>query len=110
MSKKFKTYSASFKAKVIRELLKDESSIAELASKNEITTKTIRNWQNQFLNGIEAVFEQGNKEKEHKEQIQIKSKELDIAYREIGSLTTQVNWIKKKSDEIGFDVEKGVFR
>ena len=52
MSKKFKT------AKAVRELLKDESSIAALASKYEITTTTIRNWQNQFLNGIEAVFEQ----------------------------------------------------
>jgi len=104
MSKKFKT------AKAVRELLKDESSIAALASKYEITTTTIRNWQNQFLNGIEAVFEQGSKEKTHKEDLQSKSKELDMAYREIGSLTTQINWLKKKSDEIGFDIEKGVFR
>lgn len=110
MSKKFKVYSASFKAKVVRELLKDESSIAELASKYEITTKTIRNWHSQFLNGIEAVFDQGNKEKEHKEVIKSKENEIDRAYREIGSLTTQINWLKKKSNEIGFDIEKGVFK
>lgn len=51
MSKKYKVYSASFKSKAIRELLKDELAASEIASKYGITTKTIHNWHNQFLNG-----------------------------------------------------------
>jgi putative transposase len=41
MSKKKKTYSADFKAKVVLELLSGEQTIAQIASKYEISAKSL---------------------------------------------------------------------
>lgn len=106
MRKKYTTYSPEFKAKVIKELLKEQKILSELSSEYGISTKTIQNWHQQFLDGIETVFSKGNLEKKHKEELKTKEKQLDRAYKEIGSLVTQINWVKKKCDEIGFDCEK----
>lgn len=107
MSKKYKTYTPEFKAKVVKELLKEQKTLAELSSEYGIPTKTIQNWHQQFLDGVETVFSQGKLEKKHKEELKAQECKLDQAYKEIGSLVTQINWVKKKCNEIGFDCEKG---
>jgi len=106
MKRKYKTYPPEFKAKVVKELLKEQKTLAQLSSEYGIPTKTIQNWHQQFLDGIETVFSQGKLEKKHKDELKVKEKELDQAYKEIGSLVTQINWVKKKCNEIGFDCEK----
>jgi transposase-like protein len=107
MSTRYKTYTPEFKAKVVKELIKEQKTLAELSSEYKIPVKTIQNWHQQFLNGIEAVFSQGKLEKKHKEELTAKDRKLEQAYKEIGSLVTQINWVKKKCNEIGFDCEKG---
>lgn len=107
MPKKYKSYTPEFKAKVVKELLKEQKTLAELSSEHGISTKTIQIWHQQFLDGIETVFAKGKIEKKHREELKAKDRKLDQAYKEIGSLTTQINWVKKKCDEIGFDCEKG---
>ena len=106
MSGKFKAYTPEFKAKVIKEMLKNESTQAEIASKYGITVKTLQTWHSQFQNGIEAIFTQGKIEKTHKEEVKEKESQLNEAYREIGSLTTQINWLKKKCDQFGINIPK----
>ena len=107
MRKKYTTYTPEFKAKVVKELLKNQRTLAELSSEYGVTTKTIQLWHQQFLDGIETVFAKGKIEKKHKEEMKAKDRKIDRAYKEIGSLVTQINWVKKKCDEIGFDCEKG---
>jgi transposase-like protein len=99
MTKKFITYTAEFKAKVIKELIKNEQTQAELAAKYGITTKSIQNWHSEFQDGIEAIFAKGKLEKAHKDELKQQENKLNDAYREIGSLTTQINWLKKKCIE-----------
>lgn len=101
MSKKIKTHTPEFKAKAVKELLKQEKTQAEIASQYSITTKTLQLWHKQFQEGVETVFIQGTLERKHKEEVDKIRKELDEAYKEIGSLTVQVNWLKKKSEELG---------
>ena len=59
MTKKYKTYTPEFKAKVAKELLKEEKTLAELSSEYGISTKTIQSWHQQSLDGIETVFAKG---------------------------------------------------
>ena len=108
MSGKFKQHTPEFKAKVIKEMLKSEQTQAEIASKYVISTKTLQLWYSQFQDGIEEIFSKGKQEKNHKEEIKEKERRLNDAYREIGSLTTQISWIKKKCDQFGIVIPKNV--
>lgn len=47
--KKGQIYSAEKKVQIVLELLKEEQTVAQLASKYQITAKTITNWKKQFL-------------------------------------------------------------
>ena len=101
MKKKPIIYSAEFKAKVIKEFIKVDKTQAEICSQYGITANSLQRWHSQYLEGIDAIFTKGRVEKAHKEELSEKEKKIDEAYREIGSLTTQLNWLKKKCIEFG---------
>jgi|SRR3990167_2769485 len=101
MPKKFKSYTPEFKAKVVKELIKGEQTQAEIASNYGITSQSIHNWYNEFQDGIETIFTKGKLEKTYRDDLKQKDHKLNEAYREIGSLTTQLNWLKKKCIEFG---------
>ena len=44
MSRKRTTYSAEFKTRLVLEVIKEESTLVEIASKNNITPKNLQNW------------------------------------------------------------------
>ena len=84
MKKERRKFSASFKAKVALEAIKEVHSIQELASKYEIHPTQIANWKREFLEKAELVF---IKEKPgDKDQDKVKEKEL---YSKIGELQVQ---------------------
>lgn len=87
-----KRYNAEFKAKVVTELLKEEKTLSQLASESGVSSKQLSHWKNHALSEMPRLFE--NKGDKSKEKYETKLNEL---YAEIGRLTTQVNWLKKKS-------------
>ena len=62
-----KEYSAEFKTKVVLELLKEEQTQAEIASKYKIPPSTIPGWIKHFLGNAKDVFKGKQLEKNHKE-------------------------------------------
>lgn len=48
--KKGQTYSAEKKVKIVLELLKEEQTLAQIASKYQITAKSIQNWKRECSN------------------------------------------------------------
>ena len=44
MSKKRTNYSADFKSRLVLEVLKNDKTLAEIASANSITPKNLQNW------------------------------------------------------------------
>ena len=87
-----KQYTASFKAKVVRELLKEEKTLAQIASEYEVHPTQLKNWRAMALEGLPGLFEKQDSTAELKEAYEHQLTEL---YAEIGKLTTQVNWLKK---------------
>lgn len=89
-----KSYAADFKARVVLELLKEEKTMAELASEHGVHATMLHRWRKAAVEALPEVFREGAKEaarqREHEDQV-------DQLYREIGRLTTQLEWIKKKS-------------
>ena len=58
MSTKRKTYSNEFKTKVVLEVLENNATINEIASKYNILPKSIQQWKKQFLENALLVFEE----------------------------------------------------
>jgi len=94
---KRKSYNPDFKAKVVLLSLKEEQTIAQIASQHGVHPNQISLWKSHFLKNASAVFVNDNlKNADIKAQHE---KETDKLYTEIGKLTTQLSWLKKKSGE-----------
>ena len=89
MSKrKRKRYSAEFKAKVAREALRGEVTIAEIAARFGIHPNQVSEWKKQAVEGLADVFsgKSGRNDSAHEAQI----KEL---HAKIGQLTVERDFL-----------------
>jgi len=90
-----KHYSDSFKAEVVLELLKEAKSVAQIASEYHVHPNQVYEWKATVLKGLASLFSS-----DHKGESALKAsyeRRLQDLYIEIGRLTVQVNWLKKKS-------------
>ena len=69
MSKKQTSYSSAFKTKLVLELLQNESTLAEIASKHNILTQNLVNWKKTFLANAEIAMEPSKAVKDYKTRI-----------------------------------------
>ena len=93
-----KKYSPQFKAKVVQEILREEKSINQLASEYEVHVTQLRQWKRKVLEELPELFRADQDKNEDMRKLEAEQERL---YAEIGRLTTQLSWLKKK----GFDVE-----
>ena len=89
-----KQYSAAFKAQLVKELLKEDKSLTQLASEHKVHPNQLRDWKKTVLDGLPALFATDKKTVAATAEYEQKVNEL---YAEIGRLTTHVAWLKKKS-------------
>jgi len=89
-----KRYTANQKAQIVLEVLKEEQTLAQIASAHGVHPNQIRKWKVQVLEGLPDLF---NDEKKAIRGLETAhERELDELYAEIGRLTTQLAWLKKK--------------
>jgi len=83
-------YSAEFKAKVAREALREESTIAEIAARFNIHPNQVSDWKKQALKGLSDVFtgKPSRNDVAHEAQI----KEL---HAKIGQLAVERDFLAK---------------
>jgi putative transposase len=90
-----KQYTAEFKARVVREVLREEKTLGEIASGYQVHPNQVRQWRDKALAALPEIFSRQGEEKAaekeaaHEQQVQ----EL---YAEIGRLTTELGWLKKR--------------
>ncbi len=99
--KKRKSYSPQFKAEIVMKVLREEQSISQIASEHGIHPNLISQWKKQFISDAAVVFKDENKPL--KKQKARYEKKIESLYTEVGKLTTQLSWLKKKYGEL----EKG---
>jgi len=89
-----KHYSTTFKAEAVKELLKEEKTISQLATELGVHPTQLKEWKKIALMGLPELFSRAG-------QVNVQGKaheqQVDDLYNEIGRLTTQVTWLKKKS-------------
>ena len=105
MSRTKRTFSPEFKAKLVLEVLKGEKELNVIATENDIQPNLLRNWKKEFLDKASVVFDD-SREENLKEKLTSERKEKDQYAKKVGQLTMQVDWLKKKSEEmLGPDYE-----
>jgi transposase len=89
-----KHYSATFKAAAVKELLKEEKTLSQLAAEIGVHPSQLKEWKRIALQGLPELFSRDSKAGE---QAKVHEQQVNELYSEIGRLTTQVSWLKKKS-------------
>ena len=106
MSRTRRHLTSKFKSDLVIELLKGEKDLNTLAAENEILPNLLRNWKNEFLSKASIIFDD-SREDNLNQKLETERKEKASYARKVGQLTMQVDWLKKKSEEIlGPDYEK----
>lgn len=88
-----KSYTASFKAQLVLELLKETKTLNQLASEHGVTVTVLREWKLAAIRGLADVFEKRDSVTELKAAHEHQVEDL---YAEIGRLTTHITFLKKK--------------
>ncbi|WP_284646263.1 IS3 family transposase [Paenibacillus silviterrae] len=83
------------KARIVLEILREEKSVAQLASEHGIHANVLNRWKSEAVQNLSQLFVDDRKgitkmKKEYEQQI-------DELYAEVGKLTTQLSWLKKKN-------------
>jgi len=90
-----KNHDSAFKAKVALEALKDDRTMAELASEYGVHPNQIRQWRQKLVDELPGVFSD-RRHKKDKETEEVTSE----LYRQIGQLKVELDWLKKKSQQL----------
>lgn len=89
-----KQHNPAFKAKIVLQTLRETKPLTQIAAENEVHPTLLTKWKNQAVNSLPEVFERGaNKDKSTQEH----EKHSAELYEQIGRLSAQLAWIKKKS-------------
>ena len=81
-----KKYSAEFKARVAIEAIKEEKTINEIASYYGVHPQMVRTWKREFLKNASKAFED-------QKETQRLEKELEKAYKKIGELEVEKDFL-----------------
>jgi transposase len=92
---KRKHFTTTQKAQIALEVLKEEKTVNQIASEYGVHPNVLYRWKKQALENLPKLFEdeakgERDRQAEHERQV-------NELYSEIGRLTTQLSWLKKKA-------------
>lgn len=93
------TYSPEFKAKVVREVLREDKTLSQVATAHGLHPNLVSQWRDQALAGMSGLFSR-TKESDWAAREAAHEQEKQELYAEIGRLTTQLSWLKKKAGKL----------
>ena len=98
MIKKRRRFTAQFKTRVARAALREDKTLAELASQFGIHANQITQWKRQALDALPDAF--GRRKAADTKAAEAHESRL---YEQIGKLQVELEWVKKKSKQLGID-------
>jgi transposase-like protein len=88
------TYTSTFKAQVVLEVLKEEKTISQVAAEYKVHPNVLRDWRTLAIKNLAALFDK------HDDVGSLRiayEQQLEDLYAQLGRLTSQLTWIKKKA-------------
>ena len=101
MSRTRRQFTAEQKTKIVLEVLQNETTLNQVASKYEIAPKVIISWKKQFLENASLAFEPAKVVQEFKSEIEELKKENDELARQLGKTTIERDFAVKKLVSLG---------
>ena len=95
MTRKRRVFGGAFKAKVALAAVRGEKTTAELAAEFQVHASQVAAWKQQLLAGAAELFEDGRRQRDES------AAEEQELYEQIGRLKMEVEWLKKKSAQLG---------
>ena len=98
MAKKRRRFTAQFKARVVRAALREDKTLAALASQFDVHPNQITEWKRQVLESMPDLFSRKKRSdakaaEEHESRL----------YEQVGKLQVELEWTKKKARQLGID-------
>jgi putative transposase len=90
-----KRYTPTQKAAIVLELIREVDTLPKIAARHGIHPNQLYKWKAQVLESLPQLFADGAPERQA--LIAEHDRKLTELYAEIGRLTTQLDWLKKKS-------------
>jgi len=98
--KQRREFTPEYKAKLVIEVLREEKTMSEIASREGINLKQLSNWKSEFLENAGRVFSQSRDEKAAARQVsEMQEKEREYQAK-VGQLTLEVDFLKKSCDKL----------
>ena len=85
--------SANQKALLVLEILKEERTIAQIASEYSLHRNQLHRWKKQAIDGFAEIFQKDTKQERAREAAH--EHQLEELFAEIGWLSNHVNWLKE---------------
>ena len=93
-----RTFTPEQKVKIVLEVLKEEKTLSQIAAEYEIQPNQITRWKSEFLTNANRVF---SKEDDESEKLKKSFEaEKDELLKQIGQLSYENTWLKKKSGKL----------
>lgn len=95
-----KQWSPEQKLQIVLEALKEERHIGEIASEHGVHVSVIHRWKKELSEGADKVFATSKSVKVAAQEKRKQEETIENLYAQVGRLTTQLDWLKKKSGGI----------
>lgn len=89
-----KSYCSEFKAKIVREVLREDQMLRQVAADYEIHPNLVGQWRDQALAGLAGLFTQ-TRERDWAAKETAHEQEKQNLYAEIDHLMRRLSWLKK---------------
>ena len=106
--KKGQTYTAEQKTKIVLDMLKEEMTTSQIASKYKITSQSLGKWKIQFLDNASLAFDVGGATKAYRDEIEELKIENDGLAKALGKVTIKAEWAAGKLKSLDFDNKKSL--
>jgi transposase len=92
-----KHYTADFKAKIVKEMLKEDKTVGQIAAEYEVHSNMLYRWREQMLAGLPGLFNDQTAQQLAEKEAEWRQ-ERETFYAEIGRLTSAGSrgWGKKR--------------
>lgn len=90
-----KRHSPEFKAQMVQELLREQKTVSQLAAEYGVHPNQLYRWRDIALTGLPGLFSARTVEEQAAKDA-VHEQEIHELYAQIGELSAQIAWLKKK--------------